>query len=188
MLLNATARRGATGCITGVLGVGQDITELKRVTAETQLVAEDLTRTLLIDNLAAGQADSIRVEGGQAFYSLPAAPLGRWVPAYETHKGRAARSARAAVDRGRACRRLLRGRELFVKADEAGHGTWRRAHDGQSTSGNDYTPIERHYDVRWSYGTPRGRHVRRKAEGQRVKSQHWQRHRVCALREGNLMR
>ena len=35
----------------------------------------DLTGTLLIDNFVAGQAESIRVDGGEAFYSLPAAPL-----------------------------------------------------------------------------------------------------------------
>ena len=47
VLLNATTRRDTTGKILGVVGVGQDITELKRGKAELQRVANDLT--LLID-------------------------------------------------------------------------------------------------------------------------------------------
>ena len=47
VLLNATTRRDTTGKILGVVGVGQDITELKRGKAELLRVANDLT--LLID-------------------------------------------------------------------------------------------------------------------------------------------
>ena len=44
ILLNATARRGADGEATDVLGVGQDITELRAVYAEQPRVAGDLLR------------------------------------------------------------------------------------------------------------------------------------------------
>jgi PAS domain S-box-containing protein len=47
VLLNATTRRNAKGYIVGVVGVGQDITELDGYRAEMERVAEDLT--LLID-------------------------------------------------------------------------------------------------------------------------------------------
>ena len=47
VLLNATTRRDATNKVVGVVGVGQDITELKRGKAELQRVANDLR--LLID-------------------------------------------------------------------------------------------------------------------------------------------
>jgi len=46
ILLNATTRRGADGEVTGVIGVGQDITELRKVTAEQQRVADDLQRLI----------------------------------------------------------------------------------------------------------------------------------------------
>jgi PAS domain S-box-containing protein len=46
VLLNATTRRDADGVVTGVVGVGQDITEQKRVSADAQLVADDLTRLI----------------------------------------------------------------------------------------------------------------------------------------------
>merc|ERR1719247_3328052 len=47
VLLNATTRRDASGKAIGVVGVGQDITELKAGKAELQRVANDLR--LLID-------------------------------------------------------------------------------------------------------------------------------------------
>ena len=47
VLLNATTRRDTTGKTLGVLGVGQDITELKQGKAELVRVANDLR--LLID-------------------------------------------------------------------------------------------------------------------------------------------
>ena len=47
MLLNAATRRDASGKTVGVVGVGQDITELKAGKAELQRVANDLT--LLIE-------------------------------------------------------------------------------------------------------------------------------------------
>jgi len=46
ILLNATTRRGANGQITGVIGVGQDISELRKVTLEQQRVADDLQRLI----------------------------------------------------------------------------------------------------------------------------------------------
>jgi len=46
VLLNATARCDARGKIIGVVGVGQDITELKQVMAEAKRVADDLTRLI----------------------------------------------------------------------------------------------------------------------------------------------
>ena len=48
VLLNATTRRSASGNIVGVVGVGQDITELKKVAMERERVADDLER--LIDS------------------------------------------------------------------------------------------------------------------------------------------
>jgi PAS domain S-box-containing protein len=47
VLLNATTRRNANGDVVGVVGVGQDITELDNYRSEMERVAEDLT--LLID-------------------------------------------------------------------------------------------------------------------------------------------
>lgn len=46
VLLNATTRRDATGAITGVMGVGQDITALNMVAAESKRVADDLVRLI----------------------------------------------------------------------------------------------------------------------------------------------
>merc|ERR1719277_404484 len=46
ILLNATTRRGADGEVTGVIGVGQDITELRAVTAEQHRIADDLSRLI----------------------------------------------------------------------------------------------------------------------------------------------
>merc|ERR1719440_363223 len=43
LLLNATTRRGADGEITGVIGVGQDITKMKEAMEESSRVASDLT-------------------------------------------------------------------------------------------------------------------------------------------------
>jgi len=46
VLLNATSRRDASGAIVGVVGVGQDITELNQVRQEQARVAEDLTQLI----------------------------------------------------------------------------------------------------------------------------------------------
>lgn len=46
VLLNATTRRDATNKVVGVVGVGQDITELKRGKAELQRVANDLRQLI----------------------------------------------------------------------------------------------------------------------------------------------
>ena len=46
ILLNATTRRGNHGEVTGVIGVGQDITELRTVASEQQRVVDDLSRLI----------------------------------------------------------------------------------------------------------------------------------------------
>lgn len=46
VLLNATTRRNSEGQVTGVVGVGQDISELKEVVAESKRVAEGLVRLI----------------------------------------------------------------------------------------------------------------------------------------------
>ena len=46
MLLNATTRRNVAGDIVGVVGVGQDITEMNRGKQELSRVANDLTRLI----------------------------------------------------------------------------------------------------------------------------------------------
>ena len=43
VLLNATTRRGPSGAVTGVIGIGQDITELSKVRVAQAQIAEDLT-------------------------------------------------------------------------------------------------------------------------------------------------
>ena len=42
-MLNATTRRDGKRNVTGVVGVGQDITELSQVMATSKRVADDLT-------------------------------------------------------------------------------------------------------------------------------------------------
>ncbi len=44
ILLNATTQRDVEGCITGVIGVGQDITEAKIAQAESKQTADELTQ------------------------------------------------------------------------------------------------------------------------------------------------
>lgn len=46
VLLNATPRRDGKGQVMGVVGVGQDITELDKVMGESKRVADDLTRLI----------------------------------------------------------------------------------------------------------------------------------------------
>ncbi|CAK0900951.1 unnamed protein product, partial [Prorocentrum cordatum] len=46
ILLNATPRRDAAGNVTGVVGVGQDITDMRRAFTESKAVAEDLSRLI----------------------------------------------------------------------------------------------------------------------------------------------
>jgi PAS domain S-box-containing protein len=46
VLLNATSRRDADGAVTGVVGVGQDISQLNEATANAKHVADDLTRLI----------------------------------------------------------------------------------------------------------------------------------------------
>jgi PAS domain S-box-containing protein len=46
VLLNATTRRNANGDVVGVVGVGQDITELDRYRSEMERVADDLTQLI----------------------------------------------------------------------------------------------------------------------------------------------
>ena len=67
VLLNATARCDARGEIIGVVGVGQDITELKQVMAEAKRVVDDLTR--LIDTANAP------IFGIDIYGKVPPSPL-----------------------------------------------------------------------------------------------------------------
>ena len=46
VLLNSTSRRDAAGHIVGVVGVGQDITELNKIRKEQESVAHDLTQLI----------------------------------------------------------------------------------------------------------------------------------------------
>ena len=46
ILLNATTLRDGGGALTGVIGVGQDITELRKATAEQQQATNDLRRLI----------------------------------------------------------------------------------------------------------------------------------------------
>eukprot|EP00972_Heterocapsa_arctica_P088504 13048836-Heterocapsa_arctica.AAC.1 len=46
VLLNATARLNAKGEVTGVVCVGQDITELNQVLSESKRVADDMRRII----------------------------------------------------------------------------------------------------------------------------------------------
>merc|ERR1719191_1901908 len=46
ILLNATTRRGQDGAVTGVVGVGQDITGIREMAVEMARVADDLQRLI----------------------------------------------------------------------------------------------------------------------------------------------
>jgi len=46
ILLNTTTRRSADGVVRGVMGVGQDITELRALMQQSQTVADDLSRIM----------------------------------------------------------------------------------------------------------------------------------------------
>ena len=46
ILLNATTRRGPNGEVTGVIGVGQDITEIREITSNQEFIADDLSRLI----------------------------------------------------------------------------------------------------------------------------------------------
>ncbi|MBA6232232.1 MULTISPECIES: PAS domain-containing protein, partial [unclassified Colwellia] len=46
VLLNSSSRRDAAGRIVGVVGVGQDITELNKIRKEQESVAHDLTQLI----------------------------------------------------------------------------------------------------------------------------------------------
>ena len=72
MLLNATTRRDANGEITGVVGVGQDITDRKKAEGELNRVAQDLR--LLIDN-ANAPIFGIDKEGRVNEWNLKAAEI-----------------------------------------------------------------------------------------------------------------
>ncbi len=51
ILLHATPRRDAAGNVTGVVGVGQDITHLKTAMQDSKTVAEDLSRLIETANV-----------------------------------------------------------------------------------------------------------------------------------------
>ena len=46
ILLNATTRRGPNDEVIGVIGVGQDITQIREITKEQERVADDLSRLI----------------------------------------------------------------------------------------------------------------------------------------------
>ena len=46
ILLNATTRRGPDGEVTGVIGVGQDITQIREITSNQERIADDLSRLI----------------------------------------------------------------------------------------------------------------------------------------------
>merc|ERR1719305_2076526 len=46
ILFNATTRRDAEGKVTGVIGVGQDITDLREIMAEQKRIADELSRLI----------------------------------------------------------------------------------------------------------------------------------------------
>ena len=46
ILLNATTRRGPNDEVTGVIGVGQDITQIRKITKEQERVPDDLSRLI----------------------------------------------------------------------------------------------------------------------------------------------
>jgi hypothetical protein len=61
ILLNAATRRNAKGDISGVVGVGQDITELNRGKAELARVANDLCRCAMSNSQPALVTPSLPV-------------------------------------------------------------------------------------------------------------------------------
>jgi PAS domain S-box-containing protein len=46
LLLSATARRGPDGKVIGVIGVGQDVTQMREISSERERVADDLSRLI----------------------------------------------------------------------------------------------------------------------------------------------
>jgi PAS domain S-box-containing protein len=72
ILLNATTRRGADGSITGVIGVGQDITELQSITADKARIADDLSRLIETAN---APIFGVNVEGRVTEWNRKAAEL-----------------------------------------------------------------------------------------------------------------
>ena len=46
ILLHAATRRGPDGEVLGVIGVGQDITQIRSITAERKQIADDLSRLI----------------------------------------------------------------------------------------------------------------------------------------------
>jgi len=75
ILLNATPRRDESGAVTGVVGVGQEITEMRKAMSESTLVADDLTR--LIDT-ANAPIFGINIEGNVTEWNQKAAALSGW--------------------------------------------------------------------------------------------------------------
>merc|ERR1719478_763225 len=72
VLLNATTRRDKAGNPIGVVGVGQDISELNKVAAQAKFVADDLTR--LIDT-ANAPIFGVNVKGEVTVWNRKAADL-----------------------------------------------------------------------------------------------------------------
>ncbi|CAE8625061.1 unnamed protein product, partial [Polarella glacialis] len=72
ILLSATARRSATGEVTGVIGVGQDITELYHQRLEAAIMTDDLWRLIDTANAAIFAVDR---EGKVTFWNQKVAEL-----------------------------------------------------------------------------------------------------------------
>jgi len=75
VLLNATTRRDAAGTVTGVVGVGQDITNLRQVMTESKRVADDLTRVI---NTANAPIFGIDTHGNVTEWNRMAAAISGW--------------------------------------------------------------------------------------------------------------
>ncbi len=69
MLLYATTCRDAAGSITGVVGAGQDITDLNNSAAEAKFEAEDLKRRIVTAN-APIYGDGLEPKGSDALWIL----------------------------------------------------------------------------------------------------------------------
>ncbi|CAK0908113.1 unnamed protein product, partial [Prorocentrum cordatum] len=75
ILLNATTRRDAKGTVTGVVGVGQDITEIQKVLTESKTVAEDLSRLIETAN---APIFGVSVDGRVTEWNTKAAELTKY--------------------------------------------------------------------------------------------------------------
>eukprot|EP00927_Polykrikos_kofoidii_P000202 TRINITY_DN10087_c0_g2_i5.p1 TRINITY_DN10087_c0_g2~~TRINITY_DN10087_c0_g2_i5.p1 ORF type:complete len:196 (+),score=38.33 TRINITY_DN10087_c0_g2_i5:237-824(+) len=127
ILLNATPRRDANGQVTGMLGVGQDITILRRAMVQSAQMADDLMR--LIDT-ANAPIFGIDREGRVTEWNRKAAAISGWtqdetlgkplVDAFITDKYRAEVPT---FHQGRRASRDLVERDDALRT--RGRGSWR---------------------------------------------------------------